>query len=182
MPQCVKLGRGSGRTAHHFSSHRLHVRHLCGILDKDFWYFDTTARAANWQMKPSASCWCEGVFTWTDHLSRSAEGTWVNFMVRLFYHLALSVLSCCGNLVPALSDRRSPWTPRGESHGLDQRILIFCEWTAVCWWRYTPASSIMSLMRDEAIPNVVFHHDAGLRVKPKQHSFIRFPTWTTSRE
>lgn len=113
-----KVGRGSGRTAQHLLSHRLHVRHLCGILDKDSWYFDTTTRAGHWQMKTSACCWCEGLFTWTDHLSRSAEGTWVNFMVRLFYHLALSVLFSCGNPGPALSGRRLQWTPRGESHGL----------------------------------------------------------------
>lgn len=69
--------------------------------------------------KHGAFCGREGDFTWTDHLSRSAEGTWVNFMVRLSYHLALSVFFSCGNLVPALSGRRSQWTPRGKSRGLD---------------------------------------------------------------
>lgn len=46
------------------------------------------------------------------------RGTWVNFMVRLFYHLARSVSFSCGNLVPVLSGPRSQWTRRGTSQGL----------------------------------------------------------------
>lgn len=57
-----------------------------------------------------------------DHLSRSAQGTWVNFMVRLFYHLAQSVLFSCGNLVPAPSGPRLLWTPRGESSRSQTKI------------------------------------------------------------
>lgn len=36
--------------------------------------YKPTTRAGTCQMKTLAFCWCEGVFTWTDHLSRSAEG------------------------------------------------------------------------------------------------------------
>ena len=52
-------------------------------------------------------------------------------------------------------------------------VLIRGSWSFVnepqCAADATPAASIMSLMRDEAIPNAVFHHDAGLRAKLKQH-------------
>lgn len=125
------------------SAHRLHVRHLCGITQQDFWFFHTTSPRA-WLTDENTV----GLLMWrrfhSNHQSRSAEGTWVNFMVRLSYHLALSVLFSCGNLVPALSGQRLPWTPRGKSRGLDQGIWGG-SWSFVndCWWRHSSMSTLM---------------------------------------